>query len=1225
MGMRRWIHKLLARPVTPARRKALPRRRLTIEPLEGRLAPAVFTVTNLLDDGSAGSLRVAVAAANATPGPDIITFDAGLTGILALTGGQLTVTDSVKISGPGANLLGISGNDASRIFTVNGGTGATITVTIGGLSLIDGYDGGEPGGAIYNTGQLNLNDCALSRNTADEGGGLFNSGTAALTKCTLFANSSSSYGGAVANFGLVRLTNCTLSSNSADVGGGGIFNGGPATLIASNCTLAGNSADNGGGGIFTTGAATLDNTIVSNSPSGQDVDNLGTLTGSHNLIQTSSGAAGLTDTITGDPGLGPLADNGGPTLTQALLGGSPAINAGSNDLVPPGVTTDQRGAGYPRTALGGVDLGAFELQTAGPSITATVYADFAASRQNLGGWTVYLDANGNGVHDPGEVSVVTAADGSYAFREVPPNTTQRVAVEVQPGYYQTAPAGTGDYTIPVGDDPEHVYAGNDFGVLTFSTVSGNISGYLQGTPDPGSMPLAGWTVRLVSGMAIDAGGAPIGSYQADQGFDGGQPVQADDAIDTSGVTDPAPQAVYQSSRVAVERQPFSYTLSGLTPGASYTVRLHFAETYWDAAGARVFDVTINGRHVLTGYDIFAAAGGRDRAVAQSFGTDADPGGTITLMFTSVKDNAQVNGIEVFGEAYTTTTDKAGNYAFAGLRAGAYTVAQVVAPGWRQVAPFTPDVRLQTPGTGDVWALPGGAGVPAGAAVADFDGDGQPDVAVINDSESDRNYLWIYYNGHFDAPYGIPREAIAPGGVPLAVFAGDFDGDGRTDLAVLNYDGSIDFIQNEGNGRNHFQVTYKEWVPDVYPNLNRSDIFGWAAGRFITAVAGVGGSQLVMTYAGVNGNPTLALFSLRNGQPQATFTDFSAEANSPWAITPGDINGDGHLDLLMADAGVSPYVAYGDGRGNFKFQTLSALPPGAEPVVADINGDGLLDVGIVADRFTGQGLFHYAIQNRSGGFTPYNSGVAPGDSFACLPYLVDVDGDFRPDLVWVAEGVGTQALFVARNTGQAGDWFTPDQLTRWSLAPGAQGGLFMVPADLDGDGLPDLVVTDQSVWEIVHNRSEITPAAILLTLDGHDSTGNDFVNRQLAETGGRTGPAGSGGAAPRRPEVAGTVLGALDGPSPPGECFVSPESGRTGGEVPGDVAGGGRAALRARDQALLAVLAERGPVRGDGAWMRDPKGGRGRPARPNDSAFPDAGTMLDAFPADRPSVEGVSRD
>jgi hypothetical protein len=74
--------------------------------------------------------------------------------------------------------------------------------------------------------------------------------------------------------------------------------------------------------------------------------------------------------------------------------------------------------------------------------------------------------------------------------------------------------------------------------------------------------------------------------------------------------------------------------------------LHFAETYWTTAGSRIFNVIINGTQVLTNFDIIAAAGGADKAVAEQFTVPADSTGKFTIGFVTVKDNAQVNGIEI---------------------------------------------------------------------------------------------------------------------------------------------------------------------------------------------------------------------------------------------------------------------------------------------------------------------------------------------------------------------------------------------------------------------------------------------------------------------------------------------------------------------------------------------------------------------------------------------------
>ena len=160
-------------------------------------------------------------------------------------------------------------------------------------------------------------------------------------------------------------------------------------------------------------------------------------------------------------------------------------------------------------------------------------------------------------------------------------------------------------------------------------------------------------------MDISAGGPAAAPYAADEDFTGGATAAVTNAISTTGVTDPAPQSVYQHNRYG----NFSYAVPGFTAGASYTVRLHFAEEYWTAAGSRTFNVSIDGTQVLTNFDIFAAAGGEFKAVVEQFTEVAPSSGTFTIQFSTVKDNAQVNGIEIVpagSGANTVTVTGPGN-------------------------------------------------------------------------------------------------------------------------------------------------------------------------------------------------------------------------------------------------------------------------------------------------------------------------------------------------------------------------------------------------------------------------------------------------------------------------------------------------------------------------------------------------------------------------------------
>ncbi len=171
------------------------------------------------------------------------------------------------------------------------------------------------------------------------------------------------------------------------------------------------------------------------------------------------------------------------------------------------------------------------------------------------------------------------------------------------------------------------------GPYTVSAASGGISGQASVTVTTNGTPI----YRIDCGST--SGASP---FTADQYSSGGSVRTVTNTIDLAGVTNPAPQSVYQSERYGAS----TYTFPNLTAGTQYTVRLHFAELYQTAAGARLFNVAINGSTVLSSFDIYAQAGARFKAIVRQFTATANASGQIVVSLTTVKDNATIEGIEI---------------------------------------------------------------------------------------------------------------------------------------------------------------------------------------------------------------------------------------------------------------------------------------------------------------------------------------------------------------------------------------------------------------------------------------------------------------------------------------------------------------------------------------------------------------------------------------------------
>jgi hypothetical protein len=317
----------------------------------GTARAATRTVTTLADSG-AGSLRQAII--DAQPG-DTINF--AVTGTI-VSRYLYMENKELTIDGPGANVLAISGGGLGGVFEI-----FDSTVTIQGVTIRDGWDGGAIGMA---NSRLTLNNVTIADNKVGAAGAGINSGDSILTinNSTFSGNIAGDWGGAIYienhyEEQSTTITNSTFSGNVAR-NGAAVHNwvGG---LSITNSTFVGNSTTEAtGGDIEGFGPFELKNSLFVRGASGSNCSFQPQTVGGVNF--SDDGTCGATLATPEALNLGPLADNGGPTMTHALLDGSVAIDAATDctDWEGQPVATDQRGVKRPQGLA--CDVGAFERE-----------------------------------------------------------------------------------------------------------------------------------------------------------------------------------------------------------------------------------------------------------------------------------------------------------------------------------------------------------------------------------------------------------------------------------------------------------------------------------------------------------------------------------------------------------------------------------------------------------------------------------------------------------------------------------------------------------------------------------------------------------------------------------------------------------------------------------------------------------------------------------------------
>lgn len=263
-------------------------------------------------------------------------FAASVSGTISLTSGQLNITESLTITGPGASQLAISGNHASRVIEISSG----VTASISGLTVRDGVvDSANTGasgfgGGIRNAGTLNARHSVFADNSAHIGGAIYSSGSLMAEDCAFSANSAN-FGGGIYSAGgapILTVSNSTFTGNSATSSGGGIYNLGlnDKTLAVSNSTFSDNSAG-GGGGIYTIGGTmTVSDSVFSGNSAGDESSggggiSYGNFIGSFNLSTVS------TTTFSNNSALGDgggVRNSGMLTISNCTLTGNDALGDG---------------------------------------------------------------------------------------------------------------------------------------------------------------------------------------------------------------------------------------------------------------------------------------------------------------------------------------------------------------------------------------------------------------------------------------------------------------------------------------------------------------------------------------------------------------------------------------------------------------------------------------------------------------------------------------------------------------------------------------------------------------------------------------------------------------------------------------------------------------------------------------------------------------------------------